>query len=80
MASRCSAWRWACRCSSPPWAWPRLVTAGTATSFAIHFIVLVAPRNQMDYDLATLLNSAQGVLIGVGFAAVIFRLLTLRPG
>ncbi|HIE1874871.1 TPA: FUSC family protein [Pseudomonas aeruginosa] len=56
------------------------VTAGTATSFAIHFIVLVAPRNQMDYDLATLLNSAQGVLIGVGFAVVIFRLLTLRPG
>ncbi|MDF5997142.1 FUSC family protein [Pseudomonas aeruginosa] len=34
----------------------------------------------MDYDLATLLNSAQGVLIGVGFAVVIFRLLTLRPG
>lgn len=56
------------------------VTAGTATSFAIHFIVLVAPRNQMDYNLATLLNSAQGVLIGVGFAVVIFRLLTLRPG
>ena len=56
------------------------VTAGTATSFAIHFIVLVAPRNQMDYNLATLRNSAQGVLIGVGFAVVIFRLLTLRPG
>ncbi|MGA4817311.1 FUSC family protein [Pseudomonas aeruginosa] len=34
----------------------------------------------MDYNLATLLNSAQGVLIGVGFAVVIFRLLTLRPG
>lgn len=34
----------------------------------------------MNYDLAALLNSAQGVLIGVGFAVVIFRLLTLRPG
>jgi len=53
------------------------VLAGTATSFAIHFITLVAPSNVMRYDLATLLNSAQGVVIGVGFAVLVFRLLTL---
>lgn len=51
--------------------------AGTATSFAIHFITLVAPSNVMRYDLASLLNAAQGVVIGVGFAVVVFRLLTL---
>ncbi|MNM88452.1 Fusaric acid resistance protein family protein [compost metagenome] len=55
------------------------VLAGTTTSFAIHFITLIAPRNQMHYDLAVLLNSAQGVLIGVGSAVVLFRLLTLSP-
>ncbi|MCY1393843.1 p-hydroxybenzoic acid efflux pump subunit AaeB [compost metagenome] len=53
--------------------------AGVATSFAIHFITLVAPRNQMHYDLAALLNSAQGVLIGVGSAVLLFRLLSLPP-
>lgn len=51
--------------------------AGTATSFSIHFITLVAPSNVMKYDLANLLNSAQGIVIGVGFAVVVFRLLTL---
>lgn len=53
------------------------VLAGAATSFAIHFITLVAPSNVMKYDLATLLNSAQGIIIGVGFAVLVFRLLTL---
>ncbi|MBB4863811.1 putative membrane protein YccC [Pseudomonas nitritireducens] len=51
--------------------------AGTATSFSIHFITLVAPSNVMQYDLANLLNSAQGIIIGVGFAVLVFRLLTL---
>ncbi|AGI25517.1 hypothetical protein H681_18250 [Pseudomonas sp. ATCC 13867] len=51
--------------------------AGIATSFSIHFITLVAPSNVMKYDLASLLNSAQGIVIGVGFAVVVFRLLTL---
>ncbi|MCJ1880379.1 FUSC family protein [Pseudomonas nitroreducens] len=51
--------------------------AGTATSFSIHFITLVAPSNVMKYDLANLLNSAQGIVIGVGFAVLVFRLLTL---
>ncbi|PJI49284.1 MAG: fusaric acid resistance protein [Pseudomonas sp.] len=51
--------------------------AGTATSFSIHFVTLVAPSNVMKYDLATLLNSAQGIVIGVGFAVLVFRLLTL---
>jgi len=31
----------------------------------------------MKYDLANLLNSAQGIVIGVGFAVLVFRLLTL---
>lgn len=54
--------------------------AGTATSFSIHFITLVAPSNVMKYDLASLLNSAQGIVIGVGFAVLVFRLLTLPAG
>lgn len=50
---------------------------GTATTFAIQFVTLVAPHNNMQYDFASLLNSAQATLIGVGFAVVVFRLLPL---
>ncbi|MDF3932105.1 FUSC family protein [Pseudomonas citronellolis] len=52
---------------------------GTATTFAIQFVTFVAPRNAMQYDFASLLNSAQATVIGVGFAAMVFRLLALRP-
>jgi uncharacterized membrane protein YccC len=51
---------------------------GTATAFALHFIVLVAPNNHTRMDMANLLNQAQALVIGVGFAVVIFRLITLR--
>ncbi|KAF1071522.1 MAG: p-hydroxybenzoic acid efflux pump subunit AaeB [Pseudomonas citronellolis] len=54
--------------------------AGTATTFAIQFITFVAPRNDMHYDFASLLNSAQATAIGVGFAAMVFRLLSLPSG
>ncbi|AMO76503.1 FUSC family protein [Pseudomonas citronellolis] len=52
---------------------------GTATTFAIQFITFIAPRNDMHYDFASLLNSAQATVIGVGFAAMVFRLLALPP-
>ncbi|TWI55694.1 putative membrane protein YccC [Pseudomonas duriflava] len=52
--------------------------AGTATAFALHFIVLVSPSNHSHVEMTTLLNQAQALLIGVGFAVVVFRLITLR--
>jgi len=50
----------------------------TATSFCLHFIVLVAPLNQMQFDVATFFNSAQAMVIGVGAAVLAFQLLILR--
>lgn len=50
----------------------------TATSFCLHFIVLVAPLNQMQFDVATFFNSAQAMVIGVGAAVLAFHLLILR--
>lgn len=50
----------------------------TATSFCLHFIVLVAPLNQMAFDVAVFLNSAQAMMIGVGAAVLAFHLLILR--
>jgi uncharacterized membrane protein YccC len=50
----------------------------TATSFCLHFIVLVAPLNQMKFDVATFFNSAQAMVIGVGAAVLAFHLLILR--
>lgn len=50
----------------------------TATSFCLHFIVLVAPLNQMSFDVAVFLNSAQAMIIGVGTAVLAFHLLILR--
>lgn len=50
----------------------------TATSFCLHFIVLVSPLNQMKFDVATFFNSAQAMLLGVGTAVLAFHLLILR--
>ena len=50
----------------------------TATSFCLHFIVLVAPLNQMKFDVAVFFNSAQAMVIGVGAAVLAFHLLILR--
>jgi uncharacterized membrane protein YccC len=50
----------------------------TATSFCLHFIVLVAPLNQMQFGVATFFNSAQAMVVGVGAAVLAFHLLILR--
>ncbi|OEO23864.1 fusaric acid resistance protein [Pseudomonas sp. J237] len=50
----------------------------TATSFCLHFIVLISPQNSMTYDVDYFLNSALAMLIGVGFAVLAFNLVTLR--
>jgi uncharacterized membrane protein YccC len=50
----------------------------TATSFCLHFVVLVSPLNAMKFDVATFLNSAQAILLGVGAAVLAFHLLILR--
>ncbi|MBC9251602.1 fusaric acid resistance protein [Pseudomonas alcaligenes] len=56
----------------------RPAMAGTATSFCLHFIVLCAPQNDMVYDVASFLNQAIAMLIGVGCAVLAFRLITLQ--
>ncbi|EKT4524488.1 FUSC family protein [Pseudomonas putida] len=53
-------------------------TGATATSYCLHFIVLVAPLNAMQFDVAAMLNSAQAMLLGVGAAVMAFRLVVLR--
>lgn len=50
----------------------------TATSFCLHFVVLISPLNQMQFDVATFFNSAQAMVIGVGTAVLAFHLLILR--
>ncbi|MGC5701379.1 FUSC family protein [Pseudomonas sp. NFXW11] len=50
----------------------------TATSFCLHFIVLIAPQNRMSFDVATFFNSAQAMVLGVGAAVLAFHLLILR--
>ena len=50
----------------------------TATSYSLHFIVLVAPLNAMHFDVAVFLNSAQAMMVGVGAAVLAFKLLVLR--
>ncbi|MGY4535149.1 putative membrane protein YccC [Pseudomonas sp. TE3786] len=53
-------------------------TAGTSTSFALQFIVLCAPQNLMRFDVSSFLNQAVAIVLGVGFAVQIFRLISLR--
>ncbi|MEE1925608.1 FUSC family protein [Pseudomonas sp. 148P] len=50
----------------------------TATSYCLHFIVLVAPLNAMVFSVETFLNSAQAMVMGVGAAVLAFKLLVLR--
>nr|WP_251030623.1 MULTISPECIES: FUSC family protein [Pseudomonas] len=50
----------------------------TATSFCLHFVVLVSPLNAMKYDVAAFFNNAQAMMIGVGAAVLAFNLLILR--
>ncbi|VVO18998.1 p-hydroxybenzoic acid efflux pump subunit AaeB [Pseudomonas fluorescens] len=50
----------------------------TATSFCLHFVVLVSPLNAMKFDVAIFLNSAQAIVLGVGAAVLAFHLLILR--
>ncbi|WP_043228734.1 FUSC family protein [Pseudomonas sp. CF161] len=50
----------------------------TATSFCLHFVVLISPLNRMQFDVATFFNSAQAMVIGVGAAVLAFHLLILR--
>jgi len=50
----------------------------TATSFCLHFVVLVSPLNTMKYDVAAFFNNAQAMMIGVGAAVLAFNLLMLR--
>ncbi|PAU54968.1 fusaric acid resistance protein [Pseudomonas sp. PIC25] len=50
----------------------------TATSFCLHFIVLVGPQNGMRFDVAFFANEALGMLVGVGCAVLAFRLIGLR--
>jgi uncharacterized membrane protein YccC len=49
-----------------------------ATSFCMGFVVLVSPLNAMMFDVATFLNSAQAIVLGVGAAVLAFHLLILR--
>ena len=59
----------------------RPALSGTATSFCLHFIVLCAPQNTMHFDVAVFLNEALSILLGVGFAVLVFRLIVLtHPG
>ncbi len=51
---------------------------GTATAFAIHLLVLVSPSIQGHVEMGVLLNQLQSLLIGVGFAVLVFRLISLR--
>lgn len=53
-------------------------TGATATSYCLHFIVLVSPLNAMTFGVATMLNSALSMLVGVGAAVLAFRLLVFR--
>jgi len=50
----------------------------TATSFCLHFVVLVSPLNAMKYDVSAFFNNAQAMMIGVGAAVLAFKLLILR--
>ncbi|WP_166358846.1 FUSC family protein [Pseudomonas akapageensis] len=55
---------------------PRI--GATATSFCLHFIVLVAPLNTMAFSVSTFLNSGLAMLVGVGAAVLAFKLLVLH--
>jgi uncharacterized membrane protein YccC len=49
-------------------------TAGIATGFLIYFLTLIAPRNPMQFDLASYLNTAFANVVGIGCLLPVFRL------
>lgn len=53
-------------------------TGGTATSFCLHFIVLISVTNHMSYSVETFFNSAMAIIIGVAAAVLAFQLLVFR--
>jgi uncharacterized membrane protein YccC len=53
-------------------------TGATATSFCLHFVVLISPQNHMTFDVASFFNNAQAMVLGVGAAVLAFNLLILR--
>ncbi|WP_249676518.1 FUSC family protein [Pseudomonas abieticivorans] len=50
----------------------------TATSFCLHFIVLVSVSNHMSFSVASFLNNAMAIVMGVGAAVLAFKLLVFR--
>lgn len=50
----------------------------TATSYCLHFIVLVSPLNIMSFSVESFLNNAQAMLFGVAAAVLAFKLVVLR--
>lgn len=55
---------------------PRI--GATATSFCLHFIVLISPKNSMTFDVASFFNNALAMMLGVAAAVYAFKLLVLR--
>jgi uncharacterized membrane protein YccC len=51
---------------------------GTATSFCLHFIVLISVSNHMTFSVETFFNSALAIMVGVCAAVLAFRLLVFR--
>ena len=52
--------------------------AGTATSFCLHFIVLISVSNHMTYSVGAFLNNAMAIAVGVFAAVLAFKLLVFR--
>ena len=52
--------------------------AGTATSFCLHFIVLLSVSNHMTYSVETFFNNAMAITVGVLVAVLAFKLLVFR--
>lgn len=50
----------------------------TSTSFALHFILLCSPQNQMNFSVTYFLNTSQALIMGVGFAVLAFKLISIR--
>jgi uncharacterized membrane protein YccC len=56
---------------------PRQTTMFTA--MAVYFVPLLAPANQMSYDTQQFYNAALAIMVGLGAAALAFRLLPPLP-
>jgi uncharacterized membrane protein YccC len=56
-------------CARKPWQ------VGMFTAMTMIFMPLLAPTNQMSYDVANFYNTALGIVIGCGAATLAFRLI-----